>query len=83
MSEKNLLTFWKDPEKRFESRKVAEERSDHPSGGIILPDLDDAVAGGTAWLTPGVAVTGAFGCFTLNNTACNGTCGVRTSGCCG
>lgn len=82
MSEENRLIFWKDPEKRLESLEFPDADVDHPSGGAIVPDVDAAVSGGTAWITPGVAVTGVFGCFTVNNTACNGTCGVRTSGCC-
>lgn len=40
----------------------------------------DASPAGT-W-TIGVGITVAFGCFTFDTTACAGTCGAFTKGCC-
>ncbi|WP_369216632.1 mersacidin/lichenicidin family type 2 lantibiotic [Streptomyces flavofungini] len=60
----------------------------NPAGAVELDDQELAdLAGGTGSvcaLTVSVCVTGVAGCWTLNNTVCNGTCGWSgTKGCCG
>lgn len=82
MDIKKKLQGWRDPEFRFQQTDCSFPLLDHPVGQVGLPDEELEAVGGTATLTPSLTFTGVFGCFTINNTACNGTCGVRTSGCC-
>jgi mersacidin/lichenicidin family type 2 lantibiotic len=83
----DYIKAWKDPVYRA-SLSEAERAAlpANPAGFVELTDgeLDD-VAGGTtttfcATLT---VVTWEQGCFSINNTFCNGTCAYFTQGCCG
>lgn len=90
----DYLKAWKNPE--YRSTLGEKELGEMPLSPAGFVELDDAalleINAGTAdffkWLGkkatgPVGFVTTAVGCFTVNATVCNGTCGVFSHGCCG
>jgi mersacidin/lichenicidin family type 2 lantibiotic len=81
----DYIRAWKDPV--YRATLSPAERESLPANPAGLVELTDSelmsAAGGTTSLPCATAVTWVAGCFTINNTYCNGTCSFDTVGCCG
>jgi mersacidin/lichenicidin family type 2 lantibiotic len=82
----DYVKAWKDPLYRA-ALPEAERHSlpPNPAGIVELTDGELNGADGGTWTitTITVPITAYAGCFTVNNSMCNGTCAFETVGCCG
>jgi mersacidin/lichenicidin family type 2 lantibiotic len=81
----DITRAWKDPVYRASlSEQELRALPDNPAGAVELTDSDlSELNGGTTTLPCVTLVTWEAGCFSWNDTFCNGTCALATQGCCG